>query len=271
MHASHPEMVLLGFSNAPTALYDLSSFTFRFNNCQELHNASICLPSFVETLRTINTDDVTIEGTTALTSVELCNDTITIPFSPQLREAEISASLLTNAFLAFCPVASPLLTSLRVNAKAFDDDVQLPHHLRKLHCTAHVWTEGANAVFRLAELEELEFFVEGEPEPFDFSPLCRLTRLTTNAQPTRRLPESLVTASIAVNVDVDFSACRALTNLQLVFGSPVAVTFTTQLRELNVARGFWSASNIADVSLSSFTCGSDKSFTAEEVAQLPRR
>ena len=85
-------------------------------------------------------------------------------------------------------------------------------------------------------------------------------RLATGTQSARRVPESLVVASIAVNEDIDFSVYRALTNHQLVFGSPVAAMFPTQCEDLTVTRRFLSASNSMDVSLNSITCESYKSF-----------
>ena len=122
----------------------------------------------------------------------------------------------------------------------------------------------------LTRLRCLDIDVNEASDPLDLSGLTTLTLLNARWSPVSRLPMSLVNYKVNLRADTNLSHLTNLTSLSVCLEPGIRATFPTGLKQLQLAEGELTNTNVGDVALETMTFSWQHQITLDELERLPK-
>ena len=217
-----------------------------------MQRCALTIPTSVDDLELVQSEEATISRTENLTSLNTPRDSIKTSPCPKLQELQWYGETLSAMTLP-CPISDmTTLSRMFVVVDNVDPAFVFPIQLMSLRLTVMGESFDVALLSPLTRLQQLDISLLINENPLDLSGLTTLTKLDAYRSPVSGLPTSLVECQVGLPSDTDLSPMTHLTALTVWLGQNTRVTFPTVLRNLTIKAGTLRNSNINDLDLSSF-------------------
>ena len=237
---------------------------------RHLQECALTIPTSVVRLELgDNTNRVAVSGTEGLTSLDVPNQSVTTAPCPRLQTLQWKGAALSERTLPFPLGDATALSHVDAEVSTIDLTFRFPATLTSLQLKARDGSVNGPHLTPLTRLQRLDLNVSKASHPLDLSGLTALTWLNACELPVARLPASLVTCFVALQLDADLSPLTRLHTLYATATPGVSVTFPVGLKELHINTTELRDTNLADVALELFDLWGG-TLTPPDLEKLPR-